>query len=517
MLQIEEVRLRVGWPLAFLFLVVAAHACSGGGGASDTREIVPVDVILIGGDDIPPVDIQWPQPDLALDLGSDGLPADQTGKDHTGDGLADVAAQDQAHADGLELPHPLDVPPAPDVPQLPDIPADLGFVDAGPCGTCPVETPKCQEGVCVCTGESCSVAFYCKGGQCMACSVDAHCGMECESCSSQGKYCDPVQFKCVGCDDAHPCQPGKSCVDAACVTCEDLGLCGPECVECPATTPDCLADICVCNETSCGAAAVCEGGACVACGPSDPAHCGADCLVCAGDAPHCLDGGCIFCNADAQCGPACEACGGETPLCRPDGVGCVACLADADCQNGDLCTDYSCIPDCQASGCQTDLNDGGKKCSEAFVIGRPEASGIFHHEGDTYGDNNDDDLNYVFEHPECWDASYDHFFRIYLMPGDTIAVNLIPKDNFFDAMLKLYTGTMCDDDDAGLFQSNATYIIQCWNDESDGDPEFFTHAVSEEGWYTIVVDGRQSGDEEDWGEYGIDITLTCSQENCCCP
>jgi len=204
------------------------------------------------------------------------------------------------------------------------------------------------------------------------------------------------------------------------------------------------------------------------------------------------------------------------PLCRPDGAGCVECLADVDCQAGFVCTANACIPDCQASGCESDLNDGGKKCSEAFVIGRTDAANTFHHSGDTYGDSNDDDLNYFLEHPECWDASYDHFFRLYLMPGDTLSVALTPKDNDFDAMLKLYTGTMCDDDDAGLFQSNATYIIQCWNDESNGDPESFSYAVNEEGWYTVVVDGRQSGEDEDWGDYDLDITLTCSQENCCC-
>ncbi len=183
------------------------------------------------------------------------------------------------------------------------------------------------------------------------------------------------------------------------------------------------------------------------------------------------------------------------------------------------CKSFKCIADCKAQGCQTSLSPSGKKCSEAWVVGRVEAAGTFTKSGDTWNQSNDDDLNYFMEHSECWDASYDHFFRIYLMPGEKLAVTATPAsgETDFDIMLKLYTGTECDDDSAGIFSANDKYLVQCWNDQSDGKGESFSYTVGSEGWYTVVVDGRLSGtDEGDYGAYTATLKLTCVEETCCC-
>ena len=224
-----------------------------------------------------------------------------------------------------------------------------------------------------------------------------------------------------------------------------------------------------------------------------------------------------MCNTADACGEGCQPCGDGTPHCGPGGQQCVQCLDSGDCPAGQICTANACVPDCQVPGCQTDLGPKGKKCKEAYVVGRLDAAQTAHFEGDTDGDGDDDDLNYAFGKSECWDASYDNFYRIYLRAGETLAVVLEPKETEFDAMLKLYTGTECDDDDSGIFQKNDKYLIECWNDGSDEEPESFAYVAGEEGWYTVVVDGRQSGEDSDWGDYALDVTLTCAQANCCCP
>jgi len=501
------------------FLSFCLFACSGERGTGDANEIIPTDVLWIGNPDAnrPEPDVE-PMPDLS---------GPETGADTS----LDVQGQD-AHADASDgCPQPEDVKgdadsgsePLTDLihdetsPPVPDLVKDQGFVDAGACGTCPSETPACVDGVCACTGSSCSAGKYCKGGACVPCNNDSHCGPECVSCNSTGQYCNQSGAKCIDCDENHPCAPGKKCVDGACIQCEELGLCGPDCLECSEKMPDCVEGKCVCNDESCGIAHVCENGGCVECTANDPAHCGGECQVCTGDAPHCKAGGCTFCNTPQECGPACQQCGGETPLCKTDGTDCAQCLGSEDCAQGFVCQQNACVPDCQAEGCQSDLNDSGEKCSEAFVVGRLDAQNGMHFDGDTYKDGNEDDLNYVFEHPECWDASYDNFYRLFLRDGESLNVVLEPNDDEFDAMLKIYTGTKCDDDDAGLFQKNDKYLIKCYNDASDGDAESFDYVATSEGWYTVVVDGRQTGDEDDFGEYSVDIKLTCTQANCCCP
>lgn len=497
-----------------LLLALSLTSCSDAASTGDALpEIALTDVVLIGKQDALPRVPDGSPPGLP-----DALPDEDTEAPDELPGLdqpyvpADLPGE-VGEIDTVSHPDIVEIVVPPDI-QLPD----TGLVDAGPCGSCPAHKPLCADGLCVCTGSSCPEGFYCKGGECQLCTVDMHCGKECLSCSSEGKYCAVDGSACVDCDAGHPCPAGKKCVDGVCSDCGNLGLCGPNCIECLGQTPDCVEGQCVCTADSCGDSHLCEAGVCIECTLNDPAHCGADCLVCSGEVPHCQVGECSFCNQQSACGPACLSCGGEAPWCHPDGIGCVACTEDGHCVAGFHCQAFACIEDCQAQGCATALGAGGKKCSEAFVVGRVEASVGAEFSGNTDGDKDDDNLNYFLGHNECWDASYDHFYRIFLRAGESIQVNLVPDASDFDAMLKLYDGTECDDDGAGIFDDNDKYLIQCWNGDGDGDPESFSHTVDKEGWYTIVVDGRLSGDDDaDYGDYDLTVELSCTEGNCCCP
>ena len=520
------VRVETIFRTALVTLLSGLLSCGSGGSEPDLFEIIPVDVVRITPPDVAPGDSGGPEADSAGPDASDIAPVDARGNpdgigpsdgaggpDGTGPGDAVAGPDGTVGPDLADLVLP-DVVEPPDI-QLPD----TGMVDAGPCGQCPGATPVCQNGACVCNGTSCPGGFYCKGGQCTACVDDSHCGPLCESCASMGMYCQYDGSKCVVCDTNHPCPPGNKCIDGSCKSCEGLGFCGPDCVQCPPTAPLCVNGACECSGESCGGAALCEGGKCVPCTANDPLHCGPGCLICQEPSPHCGSGICTFCNVDDACGPTCVDCSGATPHCHPDGVGCVACLENTDCAVGFKCKSFACIADCKAQGCTGNLAPSGKKCSDAWVVGRLEAQKTFTKSADTWNGNDDDDLNYFLEHEECWDASYDHHYRIYLMPGDKITVSATPAaaEWDFDLMLKLYTGTECDDDSAGIFSANDKYLVQCWNDAADGKGEGFTFTATAEGWYTVVVDGRLSGSEEmDYGAYTFKLTLTCSEETCCC-
>ncbi len=493
--------------IVWCFLLTQILACSSSAEAPDTFEILVTDVVSFGTPDAEPtLDTAVPADVNTLD--------EQNPSDLPGDLLVEDIFVPPPDAVTKDIPTITDVKETftpPDI-QLPD----LGMVDAGPCGECPGATPNCQNNKCVCNGTSCPGGFFCKGGECTPCLDDMHCGPECESCASMGIYCKYDGSGCVACDQIHKCPPGNKCIDGECSPCEGMGLCGPNCVECPAGAPLCVSGACECDGSSCGEGALCEGGSCVACTDNDAAHCGPQCAVCGDATPHCLNGECTFCNVAKTCGPSCQPCLDTTPFCQPDGGGCAECLEDGDCGNGEKCSNYACKVNCKAQGCNNDLSANGEKCSKAFQVGRTEALATFAHSGNTYQDSNDDDLNYFLDHSECWDASYDHFFRIYLMVGDKITATVIPDASEFDVMLKLYDGTECDDDDVGIFGANDKYLIKCWNDNSDDEPESFSWTANKDGWFTVVVDGRQSGENEDWGDYGFTLKLDCAEESCCC-
>ena len=397
-----------------------------------------------------------------------------------------------------DTPAPEDTPPPPDT-----------HFDTGPCGGCPADHPNCVGGLCKCTPFSCTDGTYCAGGECVPCTVDAHCGPDCVSCGSMGQFCGPDGTTCLDCDDGHPCPSSQSCIENVCTSCEALGFCGPDCLTCSGETPDCSGGACVCSGSSCPAEHACDGGVCVPCTASDPAHCGPSCLACGGGTPHCQAGNCALCNTAASCGPACQPCGGALAYCPPDGTGCVECFEDAHCGALEHCDAGICVPNCSAQGCVSDLSPAGKKCSNAKIVGRTAADvsvGAFQFSGDTTDDGDDDNLPMSVD---CWDAQDDNFYRIWLNAGDQVILVADPQESDFQLSLKAYTGTSCGD---------KTKLIACAWDEDDGDPESILHTASQDGWITIVVDGASGfSDQFDWGHYDLAVTLICADAGCCCP
>lgn len=130
---------------------------------------------------------------------------------------------------------------------------------------------------------------------------------------------------------------------------------------------------------------------------------------------------------------------------------------------------------------------------------------------DTTNAGNNDDLDSPLfgGDSDCYDAKYDHFYKIYLFAGESMTVTVSPMDQLFDVMVKLYQGTECD--------SNADSVIDCYNNAGDTKPEQLSFTATVDGWITIVVDGRIAFDDDwDFGQYSIAVKLTCNQADCCC-
>ncbi|MFH1532604.1 MAG: hypothetical protein ABIK09_17910 [Pseudomonadota bacterium] len=456
-----------------------------------------------GGEDVVYADLGW-------QFGKDSLEADTAAQPADALPGADTPAPDDAPVPG-DTPAPVDTLIPDDTPTPADTPTppDTNF-DTGPCGGCPADFPNCVSGVCKCTPFSCVDGTYCKGGGCVTCDVDAHCGPDCTSCSSLGQFCGADGATCLGCDDAHPCSSSQSCIDNVCTPCEALGFCGPDCLTCPAETPACVAGACACSASSCPPEHACDGGVCVPCTASDPGHCGPTCLACGGGTPHCQGGACALCNSAGACGPSCQPCGGALAWCPPDGSGCVECTTDAQCGAMEHCAAGSCVPDCSAQGCTSNLTTSGNKCAQARVIGRTEANvaaGAFQISGDTTNDGDDDNL--PSWGVDCWDAQDDNFYRLWLNTGDQVIIVADPVESDYQLSLKAYQGTGCEDLDN---------LIKCAWDEDDGDPESIIHTAGQDDWVTIVVDGASGFSEEgDWGHYDLAVTLICADSGCCCP
>ncbi len=173
--------------------------------------------------------------------------------------------------------------------------------------------------------------------------------------------------------------------------------------------------------------------------------------------------------------------------------------------------DTSGCVNCAPQGCVTDNGPDAEDCGSAKIIGRTDALAGYTYNGDTTGAGDDDNLPSGLG-TDCYDAKYDNFFRIYLLSGERMDVTLDPIDYDFDAMLKLYTGTDCDGGSNGYSD-----LVDCYQSAYDGGTESFSYTATQDGWLTIVVDGRFAfSDDYDYGEYTLDVSITCNHANCCC-
>lgn len=113
---------------------------------------------------------------------------------------------------------------------------------------------------------------------------------------------------------------------------------------------------------------------------------------------------------------------------------------------------------------------------------------------------------------ECSDSGLDHFFQVYLIPGDlfTMTVNdyAVYKefDENIDFMLKVYRGNQCPLD--------RTTLVSCIDNKHSGSANAESLQIApmtpeEEGWYTIVLD---SDDEQNAGTYSLSARIFKNSE-----
>jgi len=146
--------------------------------------------------------------------------------------------------------------------------------------------------------------------------------------------------------------------------------------------------------------------------------------------------------------------------------------------------------------CTTDVATLGNSCTNAFVIGRPNAKTGFGHASSTVGAGNDSD----FPQTVCGDSFGDRFYMIYLEVGEQLTVNANPDPASYDLTFGLYRGAACE-----------TPITCVDNDVSGTTPDKMLYQAVEEGWHAIVVDGRNTN-----GSYTVVVTLDCHEADCGC-
>ncbi|MGB0714419.1 MAG: hypothetical protein ACPGXK_00980 [Phycisphaerae bacterium] len=198
-------------------------------------------------------------------------------------------------------------------------------------------------------GDNCTDTDVCAEGSCAGSPVV--CGM--------GQVCDPADGSCKGCLGDGDCNDGNPCTDDACVnndceytnntdSCDDSDNCTENDV--------CTNGACVGEAVECTNGEVCDpaDGTCKQCITNADCDDGNECT-----AELCSVGRCFFANLTTPCddGDNCTendtcslgSCSGTTVVCGmdqvcdpADGV-CKECLADGECDDGDLCTDDTCV------------------------------------------------------------------------------------------------------------------------------------------------------------------------------
>lgn len=523
----------------FLAFGVTLAACGGDGGTADLPFVFPdaTGPRDQGPDDPGPDDpgLDAPRPDVPVDSGTD------FGEDTPA--FVDLGADP-----GTDTPAPVD--PGTKDPGVDPGPLCGGtvcgagytcingrcepciFSDA--CGTdcvaCQEPTPLCYEGRCVkCRVTSdCGEGAWCESQECVPCSDDdpLHCGNLCEVCGGQTPICTDGRCVCTSasCGDL-------VCLDGRCSDCSTAEACGPTCEPCPINLPICHQGACVecALDDDCGPGRWCDtADECADCG-LDPLHCGPQCEVCSQWEPQCTEDGCTCtavscgvgrqcvegdcegCDTAAACGPNCVPCTPPTDICRA-GEACVECASDTDCAATHYCTEaWTCEERCTgALGCESNNTPTGRKCSTAKVIGRLIAVAGTRISGDTTGHGDNDNLpSFGYD---CWDAQDDDFYRVYMMVGDRLVVTATPLVSHYQLSLKLYRGTVCDD--------NKDDLITCRWEGGDAKPQTYTHVAATDGWITVVVDGASSFADDngkyDRGPYNLDVKLDCVGPLCCC-
>jgi hypothetical protein len=143
-------------------------------------------------------------------------------------------------------------------------------------------------------------------------------------------------------------------------------------------------------------------------------------------------------------------------------------------------------------------------CAAPYIIGRTDAKAGFFFGGSTHGSmDTDNERCGPNADPANWDSGRDHFFRIYLVVGDTVTA--VQNPNGWDARLKIHDEADCVGD-----------AKEC---SVEADPaELIEYEAPKTDWFTIVADGQSAG-FMDWGDYTLTVDLVTGAgiDECGCP
>ncbi|CAH1795748.1 unnamed protein product [Owenia fusiformis] len=205
----------------------------------------------------------------------------------------------------------------------------------------------CKENTCVqrklfggpCSeNKDCLLEFVCNEGACSTCSEERTCedNEYCKGDSTSGYSCSSKEEIGAVCDHTSECSSGH-CV-GVCVECEKQTDCGDEylCKENTCFQKNHFGGSCS-EDKDCRSDLVCNEGVCSTC-TREPSSCTAE-HYCKGDSK---DG--FRCSPKEYFGAKCD----DSLACASghcgDGDLCVDCEERSDCENGELCTDNTCVP-----------------------------------------------------------------------------------------------------------------------------------------------------------------------------
>ena len=167
---------------------------------------------------------------------------------------------------------------------------------------------------------------------------------------------------------------------------------------------------------------------------------------------------------------------------------------------------------CPAGACADATASDASECSSAITAGRTSLlAGTFSHDGDTNNDGND---QHFYPDISCLDAHSDNFFRMYLLSGERLDVQLDVHDALYRASLKFYRAPA----NCG---SPSSAAVQCRSLGSSQQASW-SRTADTDGWYHVVVDGQYGRipDEDtgggDDGPYTLRLELTPSTDTCTC-
>lgn len=125
---------------------------------------------------------------------------------------------------------------------------------------------------------------------------------------------------------------------------------------------------------------------------------------------------------------------------------------------------------------------------------------------------NNDDLSSSY----CRDGGPDQFFRVYLMAGELLSIQLVsPRE--LDMNVKVYRGIQGDETDAlmGCKDDDGQISLDFGSGMNTYDLETYPFVPAADDWYTVVVDGAT---QDDLAQYLLEMSLlNCSDPDCCCP